>query len=185
VIVPITYQHNVAGDSGDDFGLGDITPTFFLSPKKPGPGGLIWGAGPVFLLPTATDDALASKKWGIGPSIVLLKQIKGGWTYGALVNHIWSVAGDNDRADISSTFLQPFLSKGIGKGRTLGVNFESTYDWERSTWNVPVNLTYSKVGKWGGQLVSLGGGVRYYFETPGGNGPDWGVRMTLTLLYPK
>ena len=184
VIAPVTYQHNIAGDSGDDFGLGDITPTFFLSPKKPGPGGLIWGAGPVFLLPTATDDNLASEKWGIGPSVVLLKQIEGGWTYGALVNHIWSVAGSSNRADISSTFLQPFLSKGLGKGRTLGVNFESTYDWERSTWNIPLNLTYTKVTKLGGQLVSYGGGVRYYFETPG-DGPDWGVRLIVTLLYPK
>ncbi len=30
----------------------------------------------------------------------------------------------------------------------------------------------------------LQGGLRYYFETPG-DGPDWGLRMSLTLLYPK
>src|SRR5215468_129277 len=33
------------------FGFGDMTPTFFFSPAKPGK--LIWGAGPVFVLPTA------------------------------------------------------------------------------------------------------------------------------------
>ena len=54
----------------------------------------------------------------------------GGWTYGALVNHIWSVAGDRDRADIGSTFLQPFLSYTTKTHTTFGVNTETTYDWE-------------------------------------------------------
>ena len=117
VIVPVIDQDDVFGDSGHQFGLGDTTPTFFFSPKKPTAGGWILGAGPVFLLPTATDELLGTDKWGIGPSALALKQTPTGWTYGALVNHIWSVAGDEDRADISSTFLQPFLAKAVS-GRT-------------------------------------------------------------------
>ena len=69
----------------------------------------MWGAGPVFLLPTATDDLLGAEKWGVGPTAVALKQ-EGPWTFGALANHIWSVAGDSNRVDISNTFLQPFMS---------------------------------------------------------------------------
>lgn len=88
------------------------------------------------------------------------------------------------RADVSSTFLQAFQSKEIGKGRALGANFESTYDWDRSTWNIPLNLTYTKVTKLGGQLMNYGCGVRYYFVTPG-DGPDRGVRLIVTLLYPQ
>ena len=184
IIAPLVYQDDIAGKSGDQSGLGDITPTFFFSPKKPTSGGLIWGVGPVFLLPAATEDELGTEKWGIGPSIVLLKQVEGGWTYGALANHIWSVAGDDDRADVSSSFLQPFLSKGFKGGRTLTVNLESTYDWKAETWNVPVNVLYSKVMKWGSQTVSLAAGGRYYFETPG-DGPQWGLRAVLTLLFPQ
>ena len=81
-------------------------------------------------------------------------------------------------------FLQPFLSKGLGKGRTVTVNFESTYNWDSEQWTVPLNVSYSKVSRIGKQLVSYQGGVRYYVETPDG-GPEWGLRFVFTLLYPK
>lgn len=184
VIVPITSQNDIAGDSGHQFGLGDITPSFFFSPKVPTAGGIVWGVGPAFLLPTATDDLLGTGKWGIGPTAVILKQTANGWTYGALVNQIWSVGGQSGRADVSSMYFQPFLAKGLGKGRTLGFNFESTYDWKAANWGVPFNVSYSKVMKWGDQLVSVSGGARVWIETPG-KGPDYGVRFGLTLLYPQ
>jgi hypothetical protein len=60
---------------------------------------------------------------------VALKQ-QGPWTYGALANHFWSFAGDDDRADVSSTFLQPFLSYTTPHAWTFALNTESTYDWE-------------------------------------------------------
>jgi hypothetical protein len=184
VIVPVIHQDDVFGDSGTQFGLGDTTPTFFFSPKKPTAGGWIWAAGPVFLLPTATDDLLGGDKWGAGPSMVALRQTHAGWTCGVLANHIWSVTGDTDRSDISSTFLQPFLTKQFPGGRTVSLNLESTYDWEGEHWNVPLNLGYSKVTHWGRQMVSWQGGVRVFLETPG-DGPDWGLRFTLTLLFPE
>jgi hypothetical protein len=94
----------------------------------------------------------------------------------------WTHPGGD--AEISATFVQPFLSYSLGKGRTFGLNTESTYDWEAGQWTVPVNVTYSRVTKIGGQLVSIGGGVRGYLDSPTG-GPDWGVRLIFTLLYPK
>jgi hypothetical protein len=51
----------------------------------------------VFLLPTASDDLLGAEKWGIGPSVVALK-LNGPVTFGFLGNHIWDVAGEDDRA---------------------------------------------------------------------------------------
>jgi hypothetical protein len=76
------------------------------------------------------------------------------------------------------------LSKGLGHGLTASVNLESTYDWEGRHWVVPMNLSASQVTKLGSQLISIGGGVRYYFEAPTG-GPNWGLRFTFTLLFPK
>jgi hypothetical protein len=108
-IVPIAYQNDIAGPSGDQFGLGDISQSLFFSPSKPTANGIIWGVGPVLLLPTATDDLLGGGKWGAGPTAVVLTQ-RGPWTIGMLANHIWSFAGDDDRSDINSTFLQPFVS---------------------------------------------------------------------------
>lgn len=86
-IVPVISQEDVMPGSGSQFGLGDTTQSLFLSPKKPGPGGLIWGVGPAFLWPTETEDELGSDKWGVGPTVVGLKQ-EGPWTIGFLGNQI-------------------------------------------------------------------------------------------------
>jgi hypothetical protein len=183
-IIPFAAQSNVVPGDSHQSGLGDITQSFFFTPTAPLAGGWILGAGPALLLPTATDSALGNGKWGIGPTLVALKQTPSGWTYGVLWNHIWSIAGSSNRPDLNATYLQPFLSKGMGKGLTLGANVESTYDWEGHNWVVPFNLTVSQVLKLGTQLVSVGGGVRYYIETPPG-GPHWGLRVVFTLLFPK
>ncbi len=183
-IIPVISQDDIFPGAGNQFGLGDTVQSLFFSPKALTAGGWTWGVGPVFLVPTATDDLLGSEKWGAGPTGVALRQTSTGWTYGALFNHIWSFAGDGNRADVNATYLQPFVAKGLGKGRTVSVGLESTYDWERSQWTIPLNLGYSKVSRIGKQLVSYQGGVRYYIESPEG-GAEWGLRFTFTLLYPK
>ena len=183
-ILPIVTQDDIAGPSGSQSGLGDITQSLFFSPKAAGPGGIIWGAGPVFLVPTATDDLLGTGKWGAGPTGVALKQA-GPWTFGMLANHIWSFAGDGDRSDVNSTFVQPFLSYTTPDAWTFGVNTETTYDWTSEEWSVPINLTVGKLVKFGHQPVSFTVGARYWAESPE-NGPDgWGFRGVVTLLFPK
>ena len=115
-ILPVIDQKGVVNDDSQS-GLGDTVQSLFFSPKKPTASGWIWGAGPAFMLPTATDDLLGSEKWSIGPTAVVLKQTQTGWTYGALVNHLVSVAGSDDRGDVNATFLQPFLTKALGQGK--------------------------------------------------------------------
>jgi hypothetical protein len=101
-----------------------------------------------------------------------------------LANHIWSVAGDDDRPEVNLSYFQPFVSYAFGGGRSLALNTESSYDWNQKQWNVPINLMYSQVMNLGPQPVSLQFGGRYYAETPV-NGPEWGLRATVTLLFPK
>jgi hypothetical protein len=156
----------------------------FFSPKAPTSSGWIWGAGPVFLIPTATDEVLGGEKWGIGPSVVVLRQ-QGSWTYGALANHIESFAGSGNRADVGKTFLQPFVSYVTASKTTFAVNTESTYDWENEGWSVPINLQASQLLRIGNQLLQIGGGVRYWLQTPDAGPEGWGIRINFTLLYPK
>ena len=183
-ILPVIWQNDIAGPSGEQSGLGDITQSLFFSPKNPGPSGIIWGVGPAFLVPTGTDDLLGTGKWGAGPTAVVLKQIDG-WTVGALANHIWSFAGDGDRSDVSSTFLQPFVSYTTKDAWTFGVNTESTYNWETEEWSVPINFTVAKLVKFDKQPVSFTAGVRYWAESPD-SGPDgFGYRGVVTFLFPK
>jgi hypothetical protein len=183
-ILPLIDQDDIPSGSGGKSGVGDIVQSVFFSPKEPTSGGMIWGVGPVFLLPTASDKLLGGEKWGLGPTAVVLKQ-QGPWTYGALANHLWSVAGDSDRQDISTTFLQPFMSYTTAKAVTFGLNTESTYNWKTEDWSIPVNLSVSRLLRFGKQPLSIGGGLRYWLETPPGGPQGWGFRVVVTLLYPK
>lgn len=183
-IVPLEAQSDVVPGDAHVSGLGDLAESLFFSPREPLPGGWIIGAGPEFVFPTATRSALGSGKWDVGPTLVALRQTATAWTIGGLFGHVWSIAGGGNRPEVSATSLQPFVSKGLGKGLTVSANLEASYDWEGSHWVVPMNLSASKVLNLGHQLVSLGGGVRYYFEAPAG-GPSWGLRFTFTLLFPQ
>ncbi len=86
-IVPVVYQSDMVPGTGSQFGLGNTTQSLFLSPKDPGPGGVVWGVGPAFLWPTATQDELGPDTWGAGPTVVALRQA-GPWTFGFLGNHV-------------------------------------------------------------------------------------------------
>jgi hypothetical protein len=84
-IVPFTDVVNII--PGNPVGFGDIVQSFFLSPPT---NGIIWGAGPVFLYPTATRDDISANQFGAGPTFVALTQ-SNGYTVGILANHIWGI----------------------------------------------------------------------------------------------
>ena len=183
-ILPVLYQDDIPNPGNSEFGLGDTVQSLFFSPKAPTAGGWIWGVGPVFLVPTATDETLGSEKWGLGPTAVALRQ-DGPWTYGVLANHIESFAGTSSRADVSATFIQPFLTYVTPTQTTFAVNTESTYDWETNKWSIPVNFTAAQVMRFGEQLVQIGAGFRYWVQSPDAGPEDWGFRLQFTLLYPR
>jgi hypothetical protein len=180
-IMPVIYAQSPVKGGSDHSGLGDITQSFFLSPKEPVDGWII-GAGPVGYYPTATDSALGAGQWGAGPTIVALRQ-EHGFTYGILANHIWSFTGWGDQP-VNSTFLQPFFSYTTKTFTTFAVNTESTYNWDAGQWTVPVNFMVQQLVKIGKQPIAFQFGYRYYAERPI-NGPDWGLRFTVTFLFPK
>lgn len=181
-IIPIVDADLASGDSLS--GTGDILQSFFFSPKAPTAGGWVWGAGPVISYPTANKDALGSEQWSVGPTFVALRQSEG-WTVGILANHLWSVAGEDAREDVSATFVQPFLSYTTPRSTTFGINTETSWDWKSDQATVPINLTASQLLRIGRQPVSLALGYRHYVDGPEAGTPDWGVTFTATLLFPK
>jgi hypothetical protein len=181
-IIPLVEQQDIPIGT-DKSGLGDILQSFFFSPRQP-VNGWILAVGPVILYPTASDEVLGGEKWGTGPTALALKQT-GPWTCGVLANHVESFAGDKDRADISTTFVQPFISYITKTKTTFGLNTESTYDWEDEQWTVPVNATVSQLLKVRSQIIQVGLGARYWAESPDNGPEDFGVRATLTFLFPK
>ncbi|WP_094967853.1 hypothetical protein [Winogradskyella aurantia] len=180
-IIPVISQNDVFGFSGAQTGLGDIVLSGFFSPKTPTAGGFIWGAGPAILAPTATDDFLGTGKLGLGPTAVVLKQA-GSFTYGALANHIWSVAGNSERNDLSLTFIQPFIAKNFTGGYALTLNTEFTQNWDFDTSSGFLHLIGSKVVTVGKQMSQIFIGPRVPYGN--GNTAEWGIRGGITLLFP-
>jgi hypothetical protein len=183
-ILPVIDQKNIPAIGMGETGIGDVVQSFFFSPQEPTSSGIIWGVGPVFLLPTAADPALGSEKWGIGPTGVALKQ-DGPWTYGALANHIESFAGEANRADISLTLLQPFLVYTTKTMTSIVLENQSTYDWKSKEWAVPINLMVKQMLMIGGMPLQIGAGARYWVN-PSTNGAErWGARLSVTFIFPR
>ncbi len=186
-ITPIIYQPvpNAPGtpETGE-YGLGDMQPTFFISPKKPGK--LIWGVGPVLQLPTATNTFLGQGKLGIGPSTVVLTQ-PGHWTLGLLENNVWSVAGSGSRLAVNQFLMQYFINYNLKKGWFIGVSPIITANWEASrgnVWTVPFGGGIGRIMKFGAQPVSL---VAQFYGNAvhPANTPSWTMRLQISFLFPK
>ncbi len=181
-VQPVISQYNITGTGESEFGLADGLVSAFISPKEP-KNGLTWGAGPAFLVPVGGDD-FGFDKFGIGPTAVALKQA-GGWTYGALVNHLWTTGDEDEIENFSQSFLQPFLIYNWASGAGVGTNFELTQNWtaEQTTlWFNPFINGLTSLGK---QKVQLSAGPRFNLAAPDGGKADWGLRTSVVLLFPK
>ena len=186
VIFPLLYQPDISEPSGGTFGTSDTSYTAFLTPRKPGK--LIWGAGPVVLFPTASDDRLGTGKWGLGPSAVALT-MRGPWVIGALFNQLWSVAGDDDRADISSFLLQYFINYNLAGGWFITSAPIVTANWKAddgNTWIVPFGGGFGRVFRVGSQAMNFNTQVFYNAvrpDTAPSANLEW--RIQLNFLFPK
>jgi hypothetical protein len=183
LIAPLVSQPPLFDGGVATFGMGDVTTSFFISPSKSTR--LIWGAGPVIVLPSTSEPTLGTGKWSAGPTIVALKQT-GPWTVGALWNQVWSFSGDTTRSDVNQMFLQPFLSYQATPTITLTVQSETTANWEveEDRWTVPINAIVSKLSSFGTFPASyqMGfGTIPVHPEV----GPSWKVRGAIVILLPR
>jgi hypothetical protein len=185
IITPIIYQPTVSQPINQGaFGFGDMNPTFFLSPAKPPK--IIWGVGPAVVIPTATNRVLGQGKWSLGPSVVVLAQ-PGKWTLGALVNNVWSFAGQSSRPDVNQMLFQYFINYNLSKGWYLTWQPTLTANWEATNggrWVVPFGGGVGRIMKLGVQPVNLT--VQFYGNAvhPPGASP-WGMRLQIAFLFPK
>ena len=182
----LVYQPTVTQPSQGTFGLNDINPSFFLSPANPGK--VIWGAGPTFLIPTASDDVLGTGKFSLGPAIIVLVQ-PGKWTVGALVSNLFSVAGPSNRANVNIFTLQYFINYNLKKGYYLTSAPINSANWNAPTgniWLVPVGGGIGRIMRLGFQPVNFSvqayGNVKRPDNFPS---PTWQLRFQIAFLYPK
>ena len=172
------------GTPGDGAtGLGDINYSLFLSPADPGK--LIWGVGPSFGLRTATDPQLGSGKWTVGPTAVVLTQPKP-WSMGVLLRQLWSYAGDPDRTDVSQFLVQPFVNYNLPGDWYLVSDPVITANWKSDSgvWTVPLGAGFGKLFAIGNQPINSRILAFYNVARPEA-APDWALKFTIQLLFPK
>lgn len=183
-ILPVINQPNVGIPTQGWSGFGDLNPTVFLSPARPGK--LIWGAGPALVLPTATAEQLGQGKFSMGPSVVVLTT-PGHWVLGALVNNLWSVTGPRGRAAVNQMLLQWFVNYNMKKGWYLTMSPIVTANWKASSgnqWVVPFGGGLGRIMRLGHQPINLT--AQFYGNAlhPSGAAP-WGMRLQVQLLFPQ
>jgi hypothetical protein len=198
-ITPIIYQPiPVAQPPGSPnqttgvYGLGDINPSFFISPKK---SKVTWGVGTTIVFPTATNTRyLGQGKLSIGPSVVVLVQPKP-WTLGFLVNNYWSIAGHANfntdgtvnKPPVNQFLLQWFVNYNMKKGWYLKTAPIVTANWRggnNGVWNVPFGGGVGRIMKLGFQPVNLSAEFYGNAVHPPGASP-WTLRLSFVLLFPK
>ena len=184
IILPLVFQPDLTRLNVGTMGMGDINPTFFLSPAKPHK--LIWGMGPAFVLPTATNKVLGQGKWSAGPGIVALVQ-PGHWTLGVLINNVWNFAGQSDRPAVNQMLLQYFINYNLKKGWFTTLQPVITANWKArgdNVWTVPVGGGIGRIMKVGAQPISLE--LQFYGNAvhPAGTSP-WSMRTQVAFLFPK
>jgi hypothetical protein len=188
-ITPIIYQPLPAPSPLPQIGvsgLGDMQPTFLLSPRKAHK--VIWGAGPIIQIPTATSQYLGQGKLALGPNVVAL-MMPGHFVLGVLVNNIWSVAGGGSRPDINQMLLQYFVNYNMKKGWYLTTQPIINANWNTpatsgGVWTVPFGGGVGRIMKLGFQPVNIS--VQAYgnaVHVPGAS--SWNVRASFALLFPK
>jgi len=185
VIMPLASQPYLNRHEGTKNGLGDLSPSFFLSPVKHGK--LIWGAGPALSLPTATNSAIGSGKWAAGPSVIGVVQ-PGHWTLGVLANNMWSIAGDKDRPEVNSLFLQYFVDYNFVKGWYFTSSPIIISNWERDSderWSVPFGAGLGRVFKYSGQSFNSQVSAYYTVIHPDSLPyPKWQLRWQAAWILP-
>ena len=182
-IFPVVSVPALTPDGDRTNGLADTSFTGFFSPSAPSK--LTWGVGPVFLLPTATDEDLGGN-WGAGASVVLLT-MPANWVIGSMFSNVWSTGGWSD-TDVNLFTWQYFINYNMKKGWYLTTAPINTSNWEADDagdrWTVPIGGGFGKIFKIGKQPFNAQISAYKNVVKPE-YGADWQLRLQLQLLFPK
>ena len=184
-ILPVMTQPDVLTPEGEGrvAGLGDATVNLFFSPMQ---SDITWGVGPSFLIPTATDEALGSEKWGAGISAIMLDS-PGRWVYGGIASNVWSTGGSGEQ-DVNLFTLQYFINYNFDGGWYMMTSPIMTANWEAdddNRWTVPIGAGFGKLFKVGSQAMTAQVSAYKNVITPDDHGADWQLRAMVMWMFPR
>jgi len=177
--IPIQFSAPSPDPGGMGFssesGLGDIA--FDVAYGRTTKTGMLYAGGVIVSLPTATNDALGTDRFTMGPEFMIGKLTKK-WVIGAFPNHQWDVGGSGDK-DINLTTIQLFGTVLPGGGWNYGTSPIITFDHISDQWTVPLNFTLGKTVIWNGRPWKLSAELNYYVEQADAFGPQWFIGLNV------
>ena len=144
---------------------------------------LLFGVGPTFVFPTASDLTSGQGKWQAGPAAAVAFAPRK-WLLGILAQNPISFAGDSTRPAANALFLQPFITYQLGHGWFVRSEPQMVFDWETNKQLLPVDAGVGRVFKIGPQYVNC------FVEpawnvTHDGPAPRYAITFGFALLYPN
>jgi len=165
-------------------GFGDIQLGAVIAPNRRS--GFLWGIGPTFVLPSASDDALGQGKWQAGPAAVA-GYMGEKWTAYLLAQQWWSFAGSRARADTNQLCLNYVLLRNLPGRWVVGMQPTMSVDWTASSDDAvqfPVGLGVGKTVRIGSLAIQFWLEADYYAVRPAAaTGPRWGVDLQITPVF--
>lgn len=189
--VPIIFKQNVPVTNPDGtldyrnshIELGDIG--FDAAIGKTHSNGMIVVAGMQGSLKTATDDALGTRQWLLGPELLVGYGAKWGFA-SILVGHLWDVAGTNDYST-NLTTGQYFYTIALKNGWQFGASPTFSYNHngpKDSKWTLPLGVGIRKTTIFNGQPWKFALEYWQYVKQADEFGPDYQVRFVVTPVVP-
>ena len=183
-VFPIVTQPDFSADATGAkkvTGFGDIQMATILGPGNAT--GWVWGGGITFVFPTASENNLGKGKYQAGPNIMLF-HLTNKWTKGVFIQHWWSYAGDENRADVSITDFQYIIRKNfgtwsLGMGPTIRIDWSK--EWEDAV-TFPIGIGYTKTMRMGNTPVKIRIEPQYSIIRPSNYGNVWNIRIQIAPI---
>jgi hypothetical protein len=185
-LIPFALSQPVPTGTGFESkaGLGDIS--FDAAVGKTFKSGVIAVGGVVGSLPTATDDALGTGQFLLGPE-ALIGWVQKWGALGALVTQSWRVAGGDDEEHANITGGQYFYTFNLRNAWQISAQPTWSYNHKASEGNrlaLPVGVGVSKTVIAGATPWKFSLQYWYYVASPDLFGPVHQVRLQVAAVVP-
>ncbi len=165
-----------------DSGLSDIT-LFDLAVFDQSWGR--FGVGLVALLPTGGSKR-GAEKWGLGPAVGFVARQES-FMWGLFNQNVFTVAGEEQRADVNVSSLQPIFNYKLGSGWSASLSeMQITYDWEQHRWtSLPLGFGINKLERFSQTTPPIQFSAQYEHNfADKGITPSDTLRFTAKILLP-
>lgn len=164
-------------------GNGDLTTQTAIGSMPMSSFGMyMWGIGVDLIFPIASSDDLGSGKYSAGPAGMLVGYTKN-YTFGSVVSHAWSYAGESNRKNVNQSKIQLLYYKQLGNGWQIGDNPTWNVEWNADSgekYDIPIGMGIFKTTYISGVGWRFGITPRYYVKSNKMWGNDWGISFTIT-----